>query len=71
MCGPLAVCVLAVYFVPVWAGESVWGKKKMSYPRSCPVCAVMSAMQHSGVFSGVSIVYVVCLHASQGCLSVC
>lgn len=28
MCGPLAVCVLAVYFVPVWAGESVWGKKK-------------------------------------------
>lgn len=40
----------------------------MSYPHSCPMCAVMSAMQHSGIFSEVSIVYVVCLDASQGCL---
>lgn len=75
----LRVCVRRVYFVPVWAGESVWKKclihtlvlcseKKVSYPHSCPMCAVMSAMQHSGIFSGVSIVYVVCLDTSQGCL---
>lgn len=44
----LCVCVLTMYFVPVWAGESVW-RKKMSYSNSCPMCAVMSAMQQLGI----------------------
>lgn len=46
-----SVCVPAVYFVPVWVGESACGEGKMSHPHSRPVCAVMSAMQHSAIFS--------------------
>lgn len=64
----LCVCVLAVHFVPMWAGESVW---KKSLIQTLVLCA-QSCLQCSTCFifssSGVSIVYAVCLDASQGCL---
>ena len=54
-----SVCVCVLYLCGCVCGGG--------NPHSCPVCAVMSAMQHF-FFPGVSIVYVVCLDASQSCL---
>lgn len=33
------LCVLTVYFVPVWVGESVWGKREKSLIHTLVLCA--------------------------------
>lgn len=66
LCGPFSACVFPACILYLCGWVRVCGK--MSYPHSCPMCTVMSAMQHLVIFSGVGIVYVLCLDASQGFL---
>lgn len=60
----LRVCVLCVYFVPMWVGESVWKKclihTLVLCAQSCLQCSTRVFFQESVLF--------MCLDASQGCL---